>query len=83
MIYDAVGIAYYILKYSRKELNQGISNLKLQKILYFIQAEFLVKKDEPCFEEIIEAWDFGPVIPAVYQEFKVFGSNNISLGKDI
>ena len=77
MIYNAVDIAYYILDYSKREFNHGISNLKIQKILYFIQAEFLVSKNKPCFKDIIEAWDFGPVIPTVYQEFKIYGGNNI------
>ena len=40
MIYNTVDIAYYILDYSKREFNQGISNFKIQKILYFIQAEF-------------------------------------------
>lgn len=31
----------------------------------------------PCFNEKIEAWDFGPVVPRAYREFKQFGSGNI------
>lgn len=54
-----------------------VSNLKLQKILYFIQAEFLVEKNTPCFSEKIEAWTFGPVIPEVYQQYKIFGNAHI------
>ncbi|MCQ2322537.1 MAG: DUF4065 domain-containing protein [Bacteroidales bacterium] len=59
------------------QLNKTISNLKLQKILYFVQAEFLVAKDQPCFAESIEAWDFGPVVPDVYHRYKIYGSANI------
>lgn len=51
--------------------------MKLQKILYFVQAEFLVTRNQPCFAEDIEAWDFGPVVPEVYHQYKVFGSSNI------
>ena len=54
-----------------------VSNLKLQKILYFIQAKFLVEKNTPCFSEKIEAWTFGPVIPEVYQQYKIFGNAHI------
>ncbi len=78
MAYKALDIARYIINYSNdKEF--GISNLKLQKLLYFVQAEFLAFTDEkkPCFEEEIEAWGFGPVVPCVYQEYKQFGSANI------
>lgn len=75
-MYGSSLIARYVIQYC-KEHNYSISNLKLQKILYFIQAEFLVTKGIPCFAEDIEAWDFGPVIPNVYHEYKIFGSSNI------
>ena len=51
--------------------------MKLQKILYFIQAKFLVEKNTPCFSEKIEAWTFGPVIPEVHQQYKIFGNAHI------
>lgn len=54
-----------------------ISNLKLQKILYFVQAEFLVGMNRACFSDDIEAWDHGPVVPAVYFKYMIFGSTNI------
>lgn len=78
MEYSALDVARYVINYSN-EKSYGISNLKLQKLLYFIQAEFLVftDKKEPCFQEEIEAWGFGPVVPCVYREFKQFGSCNI------
>ena len=71
-------IARYIINYSN-EKEYSISNLKLQKLLYFVQAYFLAftQSHEPCFNERIEAWDFGPVVPSVYREFKQFGSSTI------
>ena len=48
--------------------------MKLQKILYFVQAEFLISQGRVCFADDIEAWNFGPVVPTVFREFKVFGS---------
>lgn len=75
-MYKASDIARYIIERC-KETNRQISNLKLQKILYFVQAEFLVAKNEPCFEEPIEAWDFGPVVPSVYYEYRMFGGAEI------
>ncbi len=75
-MYSAIDIAKYIIQYCRKHAYY-ISNLKLQKILYFVQAQFLVETGKPCFYEDIEAWDFGPVVPAVYHEYKYFGSSSI------
>lgn len=75
-MYRAEDVAAYIIN---KQVDDGypISNLKLQKILYFVQAEFLVSKDEPCFDDVIEAWDFGPVVESVYKEYAVHGGNLI------
>ena len=82
-MYGALKIARYIIQRCNLE-NKTISNLKLQKILYFVQAEFLVVKGQPCFQEDIEAWDFGPVVPEVYHSYKVFGSSNIpAIGRQI
>lgn len=75
-MYSALSVAKYIIMRCNQQ-NRPISNLKLQKILYFVQAEFLVSKNEPCFYENIEAWDFGPVIPIVYHKYRVYGSASI------
>lgn len=74
-MYQAISVAQFIIEYSNVN-NCGISNLKLQKILYYVQAEFLVSKPDhsPCFSDTIEAWDFGPVVPAVYHHYKIYGS---------
>lgn len=79
MIYDVLDICRYTINYSN-EKDYGISNLKLQKILYFIQAYFLTSEDGlPCFYDKIEAWDFGPVVPKAYHEYKQYGSGDIPL----
>lgn len=76
MAYSVMDVSKYVIRYSN-EKNYGITNLRLQKILYFIQAYFLKIKDEPCFKEDMEAWDFGPVVPCVYQKYKKFGAGQI------
>ncbi len=77
-MYDVLDICRYIINYSNAK-NYGISNLKLQKVLYFVQAYFLTNKKNatPCFHEKIEAWDFGPVVPEAYHEYKQYGSGDI------
>lgn len=76
IMYDVQLIARYVInRCAQKE--RPISNLKLQKILYFIQAEFLVGMGKACFDDDIEAWTYGPVVPSVYFEYKIFGSTNI------
>lgn len=78
MGYNVLDVCRYAINYSN-ENDYGISNLKLQKVLYFIQAYFLTNKKDhtPCFDEKIEAWDFGPVVPEAYHEYKQYGSGDI------
>ena len=77
-MYNVLDVCRYIINYSN-EKKYSISNLKLQKLLYFVQAYFLCvsSEKEPCFTEKIEAWDFGPVVPEAYHEFKRYGSGSI------
>lgn len=77
-MYDAIDVSRYVINYSNQH-EYGISNLKLQKILYFIQAYFLMStlNHTACFQDVIEAWDFGPVVPSVYHEFKQYGAGDI------
>lgn len=75
-MYNVIDVCRYIINYSN-EHDYSISNLKLQKLLYFVQAVFLCKKGEKCFREPIEAWDFGPVVPEAYREFKNYGGGEI------
>ena len=81
-MYDANLIAKYIVNRC-SDTNKPISNLKLQKILYFVQAGFLVNKGKPCFNNEIKAWDYGPVAPDVYHEYKMYGSANIPKSENI
>ena len=76
MTYKVLDIAVYTINYSQY-IKHPISNLKLQKLLYFIQGAFLAANGTPCFDEEIEAWSYGPVVPSVYKKFKRYGSNNI------
>lgn len=77
-IYNVLDICRYIINYSNKR-DYGVSNLKLQKLLYFVQAYFLLEKENqtPCFSEKIEAFDFGPIVMIAYQEYKQYASTDI------
>ena len=75
--YDALDVAEYILHYCENELQRPISNLRLQKILYYIQGVYLSNNHEPLFDNDIEAWDYGPVIPDVYYAYNCFIGNPI------
>lgn len=56
-----------------------ITNLKLQKLLYYFQGASLAILCKPGFEGAICAWDYGPVVPEVYHAFKSFGRSPIAI----
>lgn len=61
------------------DINAGdsITNLKLQKLCYYAQAWSLALRDRPMFDEDIEAWPHGPVLPELYRRFKKYGFQGI------
>lgn len=75
-MYTAVEVAKYVINFSH-DIKHPISNLKLQKLLYYIQAATLVEVGGKCFEEPIIAWEFGPVVEDVYQLYKEYGRSDI------
>ena len=64
------------------EHGDTISNLKLQKMMYYQQGFHLAYFGTPLFDEDIVAWQYGPVVPSVYKEYKSFESNSISTSKE-
>lgn len=68
MTYTALDLSKYIIHYSNEKLN-SISNLKLQKILYFLWIEYYRIMNQPLFLDEICAWKLGPVVPNVYYEY--------------
>jgi len=59
------------------ETETELSHLKLQKLLYLTYARFLHKYGKPLFSEQFEKWQYGPVVPGVYERFKCFGAQSI------
>lgn len=53
------------------------TNLKLNKLVYFTQVESLRQRGYAMFDDDIEAWQYGPVVPSVYKAFKRYGSDVI------
>lgn len=76
--YDALDVAEYVLNYCENELNKPINNLKLQKILYYIQGMHLRIKNKPLFHNIIEAGEYGAIIPDIYYCYYRFVTNPIT-----
>ena len=78
--YDA---AKYFLAQASEDAGDLISNLKLQKLVYYAQGFHLALYDEPLFPEVIEAWTHGPVVPDLYRYYKKYGAGAIPCPESI
>lgn len=72
--HTASEVAKWFLAHNRivtdEEGAECISNLKLQKLLYYAQGCFLAVTDKVLFDDDIVAWQHGPVVESIYQQYK-------------
>lgn len=64
-----IDVAEYIIKKYRDMAGLSIEEMKLHKLLYFVQRESLALTNEPMFAEPFEGWKCGPVSPIVRSKF--------------
>lgn len=78
MTYAAKEVANYVVSYC---FQQGcpISNLKLQKMLYFLWVEYFKQTGDELYMDEICAWRLGPVVPEVYYAFCSYAGTPINL----
>jgi len=68
MIWASDIASYFLWKFGGQP-DDPISNLKLQKLLYYAQGYHFAKFDESLFADSIEAWLHGPVVRSVYKQY--------------
>ena len=74
--YQAADVAACIIV-TTNSLGSKISNLRLQKTLFFCQSEYLREFGQPLFSDKIAAWQYGPVVESVYYTYSHRGASNI------
>ena len=76
--YDPRAVANLLLDLADRD-DLAITNLVLQKLLYFAHGHFLIRTRFPLVQGGFEAWTYGPVHPAVYQAFKSEGDRPLKV----
>ncbi|MHC6154814.1 Panacea domain-containing protein [Bradyrhizobium elkanii] len=76
MPYDGRAVANFVLD-KCAERGAQVSNLSLQKIVYFCHVWSLIELKSPLVAHRFEAWEYGPVLPYLYREFKSFDRSPI------
>ncbi len=69
----ALDVASYLIELASKTPENDLTNLKLQKLLYYVQGKYIAQHGSPLFDDKVEAWKYGPVVADVYHTFKVCG----------
>ncbi len=75
---NALDVANFFIEMTNADEEGCMTNLKLNKLVYFAQAWSLAKLNKSLFEEDIQAWPHGPVIPSVYRAFSPCGRERIA-----
>ena len=75
---SALSVADVIL-WARRVFGLPTTNLDLNKLVYLCHGWTLGVHGKPLIADRVEAWRYGPVIPAIYHEYKLFGSDNIDI----
>jgi len=71
----AKDVANVYLALSEPEVGDAITNLKIQKLLYYAQGFHLAMFGSPFFDDEIVNWEHGPVIESLYYEYRHLGAN--------
>jgi uncharacterized phage-associated protein len=82
---DCLNVARYFIKRAYQDgLEAEMTNLKVQKLLYYSQSLHLALFDEPLFENEIQAWRYGPVCPPAYRFYSEFEAQQLPIpGEDV
>ncbi|MFL9824702.1 type VI toxin-antitoxin system SocA family antitoxin [Rhodoplanes sp. SY1] len=83
--YDPRAVANLILEEGERT-RSSVTNLAMQKLLYFAHGFFLIEHKRPLVSGYFEAWQLGPVHPVAYQAFKAAGDRPINFratGQDV
>lgn len=77
MSFDGRAVANFVLDHCAAN-NRAITNLALQKVVYFCHVWSLVELGQPLVRHQFEAWQHGPVLQYLYQQFKEYDRSQIT-----
>jgi uncharacterized phage-associated protein len=78
MTYDVRAVANFVLDCG-DQLGASLTNIDVNKVVYFLHGWYLAKYGRPLVSAKIEAWPYGPVFRELYSEFRVCGPEPITI----
>lgn len=78
-MHTAQQVANWFFAWTNDQPDAHITNMKLQKLLYYSQGYSLAQNNSAIFSEKIEAWGKGPVVPSIYTTYAAYKTNTNKL----
>lgn len=84
MAYSAIQVANAFIHRAKNGKIADLTPMKLQKLMFFAQSWHIKETGYPLFDDFFSRWQYGPVIPSIYHEFKDFRDKPITTyGMDV
>ena len=74
MKHDARSVANEIIRHAHDD-GKSVTHLQVQKLVYYCHAWMLGLYGEPLLKQPVEAWEYGPVIRAIYDSLRQYPSS--------
>ncbi len=81
-MYSPYAVANSFLALARRD-GSTITNLKMQKLVYFAHGVYLAATDQPLINEPFEAWSYGPVLRSLYLELRSYGASPVDTNRQL
>src|SRR3954466_1395085 len=75
---DSRAIANWFIKRARRDGGRALSNMQLQKLVYFAHGWNMALHRHPLIRDEVQAWEFGPVIPTLYRALAPWGPDPVT-----
>lgn len=74
----AIDVANFFINLFGQDEDNDLTNMKINKLLYYAQGHSYERLNRALFNDAIEAWQNGPVVNGVYQNLKDYGKQPVS-----
>ena len=74
---NSIDVANFFIDLAKSDPYNDMTNIRVNKMLFFAQGWSLVRRGKPLFKEDLRAWQYGPVVPSVYKAFQPCGNQKI------
>ncbi len=78
MAYSAMAVANALVKRAKDGQLRDLSPMKLQKLLFYVQSWHMARLGKPLIDDFFCRWQYGPVVPSLFHEFKEYGSAEVT-----